>query len=200
MAPRADEYAQHVTHPRYGRRPRVTGLNPASDYSGDVFLHWHSPKERRIRNTAIAANLSLQAPATIPVTHYFDVKRECRDCGKAFIFFAEEQRFWYEELGFPLESDCVRCVPCRKTQQGTAAKRERYEELFHATHLTVDQNLEMADCCLSMVEEAVFHRRQLERVRMLLKSAKRELHQDPQERLDDLWARLLSLEAERAPR
>ena len=191
---RADKYAQYVEHPRYGRRPRITGLNPETDYAGDVFLRWHLPTERRIPNTAIAANTSLQAPATIPVTHYFDVKKDCRDCGKPFIFFAEEQQYWYEELGFPLESDCVRCVPCRKTQQGTAAKRERYEELFHTTHLTVDQNLEMADCCLTLVDEQVFHRRQLERVRMLLKSAKRELNEDTQKQFDDLWARLIEAE------
>ncbi len=195
MAP-VDKYAQYVTHPRYGQRPRVTGLNPKEDYGGDVFLHWASPKECRIPNTAIPANRSRQAPATVPVTHYFDVKRKCRDCGKPFIFFAEEQQYWYEELDFGLESDCVRCVPCRKRQQGIGYKRERYEELFHIADRTIDQNLEMADCCLALVEEAVFYRRQLQRARMLLKSAKRELSENTRNRFDDLWARLLLLEAE----
>ena len=148
-----------------------------------------------VPNCAIPANRSLQVSATIPVTHYFDVKRKCRDCGKLFIFFAQEQEFWYEELGFCLESDCVRCVPCRKRQQGVGYKRERYEELFHITDRTVDQNLEMANCCLVLVEEAVFHRRQLQRVRMLLKSAKRELSENTEYRFNDLWARLLLLEA-----
>ena len=189
-----DKYAQYVTHPRYGRRPRITGLNPKTDFDADVFLHWHSPEECRIANTAISARLSRQAPATVPVTHYFDVKRKCRDCDKWFIFFAEEQQYWYEELGFALESDCVRCVPCRKRQQGVAQQRERYEELFHIPQRTVDQNLEMADCCLALVEEAVFHRRQLQRVRMLLKSAKRELNENTEPRFNDLSARLLLLE------
>ena len=193
---RADKYAHYVPHPRYGHRPRLTGLNPETDYSGDIFLHWHSPRECRFPNTAILANLSLQASATIPVTHYFDVKRKCRDCGKLFIFFAQEQQYWYEELGFCLESDCVRCVPCRKRQQGVGLRRQRYEELFHMTDRTVDQNLELADCCLVLIEEAVFHRRQTQRVRMLLKSAKRELGENTDYRFDDLWARLLLFEAE----
>ncbi len=193
---RQDKYAQYVTHPRYGRWPRITGLNPRTDYLEGVFPHWHSPVERRIANTAILANLNLQTAATVPVTHYFDVKRKCRDCLKPFIFFAEEQQYWYEELGFALESDCVRCVQCRKRQQGVGRKRERYEELFHVTDRTVEQDLEMADCGLALVEEAVFHRRQLERVRMLLKSAKGKLDEETENRVKDMRARLLLLEAE----
>jgi hypothetical protein len=154
----ARDYREFVTHPRYGQGPRITGLNPETDYAGHVFLHWHSPKDSRIPNTAIPANLSRQSPATVPVTHYFDVMRQCRDCGKPFIFFAEEQQYWYEELGFGLDSDCVRCIVCRKKQQGIGLKRERYEELFHVAERTAEQNLEMADCCLSLVEADAFHK------------------------------------------
>lgn len=192
---RADEYSQFVTHPRYGRRPRITGLNPETDYGGDVFLHWHSPPECRISNTAIRADLSRQAPATVPVSHYFDVKRQCRDCGRPFIFFAEEQKFWYEELGFGLESDCVRCVPCRKKQQGIAQARARYEELFHIPYRTIEQNLEMAECCLGLMEASVFHKKQFQRVRMLLHQLPSELSQGTRAKFNNLYARLLALEA-----
>ena len=165
--PRSDDtYDSFVEHPRYGKRPKVTGLNPRSDDKG-VFLHRNSSVECRIPGTAIQADLSRQTPATVTVTHYFDVKRIC-DCGRSFIFFAEEQKHWYEELGFRLESDCVRCPACRKKLHGIARKRERYEELFHVLERSVEQNLEMAECCLTLVEDAVFHLRQLERVRMLL--------------------------------
>jgi Probable zinc-ribbon domain len=191
-----DEYKQFVSHPRYGQGPRITGLNPETDYGGDVFLHWHSPKECRIQNTAIPADLSRQSPATVPVTHYFDVKRQCRDCGRPFIFFAEEQKYWYEDLGFPLESDCVRCVVCRKKQQGIEHKRERYEELFHVVDRTIEQNLELADCCLSLVEAAVFHKRQLQQMRMILKKLPSELTERTGARFNELWSRLLALETE----
>lgn len=191
-----DEYTQFVTHPRYGQRPRITGLNPETDYGGDVFLHWHSSKECRIPNTAIPADLSRQSPATVPVTHYFDIKRQCRDCGRPFIFFAEEQKYWYEELGFALESDCVRCVVCRKKQQGIEHKRERYEELFHVSDRTIEQNLETVDCCLWLVEAAVFHKRQLQHMRMILKKLPSELNENTRAISNDLWARLLALETE----
>ena len=100
-----DEYATYIEHPRYGRRPRITGMNPETVYGGDVFIHWHSSKKCRIPNTAILADLSQQTPATVPVTHYYDVKRHCLDCGRSFLFFAEEQKHWYEVLGFGLDSD-----------------------------------------------------------------------------------------------
>lgn len=189
-----DEYADFVDHPRYGRRPHVTGLNPETVFGGDTFLHWHSPRESRIPNTAIPADLSRQAPATVPVTHYFDLKRQCRDCGRAFIFFAREQKHWYEDLGFPLESDCVRCVPCRKRQRGLARRRERYEELFHVQDKTLDQTLEMADCCLALIEAGTFPRRQLDTARMLLNRAAAAAETSAA-RHEELLARVRSLEA-----
>jgi hypothetical protein len=110
------EYDNYVEHPRFGRYPRITGLNPESDFTtGKPFLHWNATE--RIPNTAVEADLSRQSRATVPVTHYYDVKRTCRDCARPFIFFADEQKHWYEELKLPLEADCVRCVPCRKTQR-----------------------------------------------------------------------------------
>lgn len=162
------KYAHYVEHPRFGRYPQITGLNPESDLTtGQPFLHWNAVN--RIANTAVKADLSRQSRATVPVTHYYDVKRTCRDCDRPFIFFAQEQKHWYEDLGLPLEADCVRCVPCRKRQHGIAAKRERYEELFHVQERTPAEDLEMAECCLSLIEDGIFHRRQTQRVRQLLK-------------------------------
>jgi hypothetical protein len=191
--PPVDDYAQFVEHPRYGRRPRLTGLNPIEDFEGTIF-HWHSREDVRVPNTAIRADLSKQSRATVPVTHYFDVRRQCQECGKPFLFFAEEQRHWYEELGFPLEADCVRCVQCRKHQQGLARTRERYEELFHLPARTSDQQLEIADCCLALVEAGMFHRRQLEHVRALLKSLPPEIAPPARERLASLWSRVRRIE------
>jgi hypothetical protein len=185
-------YDNFVYHPRYGRGPNITGLNPETVYGGNVYLHWHSPKECRIPNTAIEADLTKQSQATIAVTHYFDVTRKCRDCGKSFIFFAQEQKYWYEDLGFTLNLDCVRCVPCRKRQRGIARKRERFEELFHLEKRTADENLEMADCCLSLIEEGIFHTRQTERVRMLINRLADDCTDDS--RYEDLIARLHSVE------
>jgi hypothetical protein len=200
MNRKSDKYANFAEHPRYGRRPNVTGLNP-SPHDRGVQLHWRatehpelvaqyeaafgkkwphgSPSKdakmiRRIPNTAIMADISRQTPATVAITHYFDLERECVDCHRPFIFFAEEQKHWYEELGFGLDSDCVRCCDCRKHEQGIARQREIYESLFHVPEKSTDQLLQMAAAALTLIEAEVFSKKQTERVRMLLNAVPQE--------------------------
>ena len=160
--PSKPRYSNFVEHPRYGRGPRFTTLVP----KGDVYFGWHT--EGRIPKTAVKADIDKQCPATMHVTHYFDLKRRCRDCDREFIFFAEEQKHWHEELQFGLDSDCVRCVPCRKSLQGVERTRQQYEEIFHVSQRTPDQSLLMAECALTLIEINVFSTKQNERVRMLL--------------------------------
>jgi hypothetical protein len=217
---KADKYVEFVDHPRYGRRPKVTGLNP-NPADRDVHLHWNATtreeivaqfeaatgekwpydddwssysKTKRIPNTAVVADLSRQTPATVPVTHYFDLERTCLDCKRPFIFFAAEQKHWYEELGFGLESDCIRCVECRKRQQGIARQREQYETLFHVEHRTEEQTLQMADACLSLIESGIFTARQTERVRRLLNSIPEDADVRKRFQFTDLVRRLLAAE------
>jgi hypothetical protein len=159
---------------------------------GDV--NSYGKETRRIAGTAIVADLSRQTPATVAVTHYFDVERKCRDCGRPFIFFAEEQKHWYEELGFGLDSDCVRCVECRKRQQGIARQRELYETLFHVPDKTEEQCLEMADACLALIEAGVFTAKQMPRVRMLVNRVSEDSDAEVQSRAEDLIKRVLEVE------
>jgi hypothetical protein len=224
MTRKSDKYAGFVDHPRYGQRPIITGLNP-SPQDRDVHLHWntidhdemvaqyetvmgepwpygevrsYAKPTRRIANTAILADLTRQTPATVSVTHYFDLERRCRDCDRPFLFFAQEQKHWYEELGFGLASDCVRCVECRKQQQGLAHQREIYERLFHITDKTVEQSLQMADACLSLIESGIFTAKQTERVRMLLNSIPGDADVRKRSRYVDLNTRVLAAEKKKS--
>jgi hypothetical protein len=217
--PRLEDYEDHVEHPRYGRAPRITGLDPDPNSSA-VHLHWNTrhytqtqlreierllgwrptfPDDgtRMVRGTAVAADLARQTPATVPVTHYYDIAKVCRDCGRRFIFFADEQKHWYEELGLPLEADAVRCPPCRKRLQHVARMRQRYEELFHLPKRTAEESLDMAECCLVLIEESIFHPRQTERVRMLLNSVPEERRSEQQ--VLDLVARVRAAEKKGEP-
>lgn len=220
MKRKTDKYAQFADHPRYGKRPNITGLNPSPMDKG-VNLHWNATTQaeivaqyeavigkrppfvgvrtdyeqpKRIPNTAIAADVSRQATATVPVTHYFDIQQRCRDCNRLFIFFAEEQKYWYEELGLGLESDCVRCVDCRKQQQAIAYKRRTYESLFHVANKSDEQLVEMAEACLWLIEHDIFTTRQTERVRMLLMSVSSDADIRKRSRYTDLFDRLLAVE------
>jgi hypothetical protein len=177
-AAKPEAFDEYVPHPRYGQGPRYTGLHverSATLRPGEplVYLHWHGGAggAARVPGTAVVADVSRQVITTMGVTHYFDERRVCAGCQRPFLFFADEQKHWYEELRFSLEADCKRCVPCRKEEQVVSHARARYEELTHVADRTPDLDLEMAECCLLLVEAGVFGRRQTEHVRALLRRA-----------------------------
>jgi hypothetical protein len=185
--PFSNEYQDYAPHPRYGKEPRFTGFDPDVT-SSSVHLHWNtrcfSAKQirlierivggsvegllddgtRRVSGTAVAADLTRQTPSTVAVTHYYDLDKVCRDCGRRFIFFAEEQKHWYEDLGFPLEAEAVRCPQCRKRIQQIARWKRRYEQLYRASGRTPEDVFEMAECGLLLMEEGVFSPRCAERI------------------------------------
>ena len=95
MRPNSENYAQHVEHPRYGRQPRFTGLDPIPS-APKIRLHWNTgylaetqlqlketqfdrrlnvdaDRPRMAQGTAIEADLSRQSPGMMPVTHYYDL-------------------------------------------------------------------------------------------------------------------------------
>lgn len=168
MNRRTDIYADFVDHPRYGRSPRFTGLNPIEDLTRGIYFGWHSRPGERISETAIAANTDRQPGATVPFTHYFDLKRKCRDCGRNFIFFADEQRHWYETLHFYLGADCVRCIDCRVIERDTKRLRERYEMILSQTERSDRDGFELAKTAMILIDRGVFGHRCNERVRSLL--------------------------------
>ena len=200
MTQNSDKYDDFAEHPRYGQRPHLTGLNPNA-LDRDVHLHWRALRHdevvaryesatgqqwpygpsgmethgaRRVPNTAVVADVARQVRRPVQVTHYFDVERQCADCDRWFIFFAQEQKHWYEELRFPLESDCVRCFECRQRERGIDRCRKEFESLSQLNQRTPQQCLDMADACLTLIEAGVFTARQTERVRMLFNSLPEE--------------------------
>ncbi len=153
-------------HPRYGNQPRFTGLNPLQFKDG-AFLGWHG-EDCRIPGTAITANPDSQVGACVQITHFFDHGMHCADCGRAFIFFAEEQKFWYETLKMPLDVNCIRCLACRKAKRDIAGLRATYEQLLSRPDRTVDDDLELTNAGLSLVEDGVFQVKSLEKIRATL--------------------------------
>jgi hypothetical protein len=169
MKSHAADYFGFVEHPRYGKGPRFTGLDVADSLDGKVYCHWHSPVGVRVPSTAVAADVARQRPATLHVTHYFDAKRVCRKCGRSFLFFAEEQKYWYEDFEFPLEADCLECAACRKDEQRLRLIRQKYEALLRETARTDGDTLELVECGVLLLESSVFSTKVLPRLRGLLK-------------------------------
>jgi hypothetical protein len=188
---RSDDYSGYQEHPRYGKGPRITGLNPSdTQFDEKVFLHWHSGVDARIPNTAVKANTDKQLPATIPVTHYFDAKRVCRKCGAYFIFFAEEQRYWYEELNFPLEADTVKCINCRKYEHKLGEARREYETLLTKQNRSNDETLRTVEFGVFLVEEGLFSHKVLSKLSGYL----RALDAGAADRTNSLMQKISSLE------
>lgn len=179
------KYINYVEHPRYGKFPQYTGLDPDCRISR---LHGGNI----IPKTAIEADVSKQVDATVPISYYFDMDQVCRKCSRPFIFFAEEQKYWYEELGFYLWSVAVCCPSCRKELRVIRRLQKKYEQLIHVANPSVDELFEMANVCLTLVEEGVFHARQTEHVRAIINRIPAEQHAG--EQYEELVTRLHNIE------
>ncbi|HZZ81748.1 MAG TPA: zinc-ribbon domain containing protein [Gemmataceae bacterium] len=57
-----------------------------------------------------------------PYFAYFDVELHCEDCGKQFVFSAQEQMFWYEQLKFWVQSRPKQCAACRRARRQNATE------------------------------------------------------------------------------
>lgn len=164
------QYENFVEHPRFGKAPNVTGLNPDPKMDRSVYFHWHSPRDSRIPNTAIEANRSRQNSGLGYVTHYIDALRKCVDCDRSFIFYAKEQQYWYETLQFNLSANCIRCCDCRKSVRDDKWIKSKHDQLIANDDRTEKQNLELAELALNLYERCGFGKTTLELVRHCLNS------------------------------
>jgi hypothetical protein len=63
-----------------------------------------------------------------PYRAYFDVTLKCEDCKSDFVFSASEQRFWYEELKFWVQSHPKQCRDCRRIRRERGARTRELGE------------------------------------------------------------------------
>lgn len=74
---------------------------------------------------AIKANQHLQNHCMGgPYNWYITYSIQCADCKREFQFSAQEQRRWYEELGFIIHSIPKRCSTCRKERRSSKQAQE----------------------------------------------------------------------------
>jgi hypothetical protein len=60
---------------------------------------------------------------------YVDAPFTCKDCGKAEVWTATQQKWWYEVARGDIATRAVRCRPCRRRhREEKAAHRKRSEE------------------------------------------------------------------------
>lgn len=65
----------------------------------------------------IPADPDRQHYTVVPETAYYSMQLHCRRCGEPFWFSANEQRVWYEEWGFWIDSVPKHCAGCRRQER-----------------------------------------------------------------------------------
>jgi hypothetical protein len=68
---------------------------------------------------------------------------------RPFVFYALEQKHWYEYLGFDLGAFCVRCVDCRRAERRLRHRFQRYSRLTRKDDLSESE-------LARLVSDAVF--------------------------------------------
>lgn len=66
------------------------------------------------KSQCVPANSAKQNYSVVPESVYYSMKLECERCGEEFWFSANEQRVWYEEWGFWIDSVPKQCAGCRR--------------------------------------------------------------------------------------
>jgi hypothetical protein len=77
--------------------------------------------------TAVRADISKQDFGVCPRHWYVDAAFRCPRCDRTFVFSADEQRYWYEELKFYVDSRTKHCSECRKTLRELKAIKQEYD-------------------------------------------------------------------------
>lgn len=124
-----------VPHPRFGALPHLPGGIPTTHAVRQRYAY---QMQIVFPETKTAADPEKQNYTVIPRAYYVDVLKQCRDCNRRFIFFAREQRHWYEELKFVIDADCVHCPECRKSTRKLRRRFARYSETINAPDLDDD--------------------------------------------------------------
>jgi hypothetical protein len=134
---------QYVPHPRYGTSPSPSGVRiPEAELRCGF---WRLRGDTIFPETALIAQTEKQNFAVFPRKYYVDVLRSCRACHRPFIFFAREQRYWFETLRFFVDADCVQCPDCRRESRVVQRRLRRYSDLFAKKETTGKELMFLVD-------------------------------------------------------
>jgi hypothetical protein len=142
-----------VPHPRYGSTPIRSGFAVAESELRRGY--WRLRTDTLFPETALPADISKQVYGGFPRSYYVDVLRNCRNCKRPFIFFAKEQRYWFETLRFFVDADCVLCPECRRASRVLQRRLRRYSDLHAKSSLDDAELCRLIDDATYLVERDV---------------------------------------------
>ena len=77
--------------------------------------------------TAVRANTRVQKYSVCPRHWYVDATFRCQSCQESFVWTADEQRVWFEEYEFYVDSRPTRCVACRARRRELFSLKREYD-------------------------------------------------------------------------
>jgi hypothetical protein len=140
----------YVPHSRYGTEPIPSGHNVAEEEIRRG--HWRLSNDRIFPETVLPADTEKQNYALYPRKYYVDVERTCRTCHRPFLFFAKEQRYWFETLRLFVDADCVLCLECRRKSRTMQRRLRRYSDLCAKSTPSRKELMFMVDDAIFLVE------------------------------------------------
>jgi hypothetical protein len=78
-------------------------------------------------DSAVRADTSRQDYSVAPRYWYLDLTFVCQRCKQRFVWTRDEQRFWFEELRFWIDSHPSLCRQCRATKREMSELRRAYD-------------------------------------------------------------------------
>ncbi len=163
-----------VPHPRARQMAQATHRSvPSMSVEQIRSMAWQMWRSTIVPGTAILANEHAQAYALFPRRIYADLLKRCKDCTRPFLFYANEQRFWFEALRIPVDADCVLCPPCRKHAHRVKGALFRYANALHAPRLDAKDMKVFVDDALFLFEQGIV--RNVARLGAIKNRAQREL-------------------------
>jgi Probable zinc-ribbon domain len=99
-----------------------------------------------VNPVALRPDNSYGAPLFVTRGFYVDQPFSCRDCGKAEVWTATQQKWWYEVAKGEVWTNAIRCRACRRRErerqtearrvhlEGVAKKRQARQTLTDTHH------------------------------------------------------------------
>ena len=119
---------------------------------------WNLRRAEIFPESAITANAARQNYTLYPRRYYVDVLKHCRQCARPFVFFAREQQFWFETLGFYVDADAVHCTECRHRAHVRRATLARYAAAIREPALSDKALLALVDDAADLADAGLLKR------------------------------------------
>jgi len=146
-----------VNHPRYGNKPIISDYVLSKEEI--EYLMVCNTDEVYFLETALLADTTKQHYNLYPRKIYIDEQIKCNQCHRLFIFFAIEQKAWFEKWNLYIDAKPKKCWECRKKEKEIKTLQFDYEQLVVKKHRTLDENKELKKYALELYQLGIIKKK-----------------------------------------